>query len=89
MVTALALGVSVQWARSGPADFTPLLAMVGAILVVRFLIGIPLTLPRTLAAAAAGATWAALAATLGVAVPTLAAVVATAIVALAAGRARS
>lgn len=89
IVTPLALGVSVHWARSGPADFTPLLAMVAAILVVRFVVGLQLTLPRTLAAAAAGAAWAAVAATEGFALPTLAAVAATALLALAAGRARS
>jgi hypothetical protein len=88
-MAVLALGVSVHWARSGPADFTPLLAMIGAILILRFVIGVPLTLLRTLAGAAAGAAWAAAGATLGFAIPTLAALAAIAVLALAVGRTRS
>jgi hypothetical protein len=89
MVGPLALGVSVQWARSGPADFTPLLAMLGAVLIVRFVIGIPLTLVRTLATAACGAAWAAAVVTRGLALPTLVALAAIALLAAAGGRARS
>jgi hypothetical protein len=88
-MVVLALGVSVHWARSGPADFTPLLALIGAILILRFVIGVPLTLLRTLAAAAAGAAWAAAGATLGFAIPTLAALAAIAVLALAVDRTRS
>jgi hypothetical protein len=88
MTGVLALGVSVHWTRSGPADFTPLLAMIGAILVVRFLIGMPLTALRTLAAAAAGAGWAAAVGSWGFALPTLAAVATVALLSATAGRPR-
>lgn len=70
------MGVSIQWARSGPADLTPLLAMIGAVLVLRFVIGLPLTLFLTILAAAAGAAWAAAVQSWGLALPTLAAVAA-------------
>jgi hypothetical protein len=89
MVGTLALGVSVNWARSGPADFTPLLAMIGAVLILRFVIGMPLTLVRTLAAAACGAAWAAAVATKGFTLPTLLALAAIAFLTAAGGRARS
>jgi hypothetical protein len=75
----LALGVSIPWARSGPADFTPLLAMVAAVLVARFVVGVRLTLPVAVVAAAAGAAWAAAIPTFGTSVPTLAAITATAL----------
>ena len=89
MIGPLALGVSVHWARPGPADFTPLLAMIGAVLILRFVIGTPLTLLRTLAAAACGAAWAAAVATKGLTLPTLVALAAMAFLTAAAGRASS
>jgi hypothetical protein len=77
-MSLLALGVSIRWAEAGPADFTPLLAMLTAVLVVRFVIGLRLGPITTVAAAGAGAAWAAAVPPLGIAVPTLVAIVATA-----------
>jgi hypothetical protein len=70
----LALGVSIPWARAGPADFTPLLSMAAAVLVARFVIGVRLTLMTTVLAAAAGAVWAAAIPRVGGSVPTLVAI---------------
>jgi hypothetical protein len=67
----LALGVSIRWSQAGPADFTPLLAMVAGILVARFVIGVRLGVVSTLMAVGAGAAWAAAIPRWGVTVPTL------------------
>jgi hypothetical protein len=85
----LALGVSVPWARSGPPDFMPLLAIAGALVIVRFAIGIRLTPVRALATAAGGAAWAAAVGSVGFAVPTVIAIAVVACLLLAAGSARS
>jgi hypothetical protein len=74
----LALGVSIRWAQPGPADFTPLLAMMAGVLVVRFVVGLRLGPITAVAAAGAGAAWAAAVPPWGIAVPTLAAIVAIA-----------
>jgi hypothetical protein len=66
----LALGVSIPWARSGPADFTPLLAMLCAILILRFVVGSHLTAMRTMLAVACGALWATCIERWGIVVPT-------------------
>jgi hypothetical protein len=83
----LALGVSIQWTRSGPPDLTPLVAMFAAILIARFVIRVPLTLPRTLAAAAAGAAWAAAVGSWGFTMPTLAALATVGLLSVAVGHA--
>ena len=66
-----ALGVSIRWSQAGPADFTPLLAMVAGILVARFVIGVRLGVVSTVLAVGAGAAWAAAIPGWGVTVPTL------------------
>jgi hypothetical protein len=75
-VSPLALGVSIRWARSGPVDFTPLVAMLVAVVVARFVFGIRLGAVTAVAAAATGAAWAAALPRFGVSVPTLVALVA-------------
>jgi uncharacterized membrane protein YdjX (TVP38/TMEM64 family) len=75
----LALGVSIRWAQPGPADFTPVVAMLAGVLVARFVIGLRLTVVTTVAAAAAGAGWAAAVATWGFSVPTLVLIAAVAV----------
>jgi hypothetical protein len=72
----LALGVSIRWARAGPVDITPLLAMAAAVFVARFVFGMRLGPITTVAAAAAGAAWAAAVPQFGLSVPTLVALVA-------------
>lgn len=89
MVGVLALGVSAQWARAGPADFTPLVAMVGMVLVVRFVLRIPLTPMTLMLAFLAGASWAVAIAQWGFTVPTLAATIGIMGVSIAQHRARS
>jgi hypothetical protein len=74
VLAPLALGVSIRWAHAGPADFTPVLAILAAIIVARFVIRARLTLMTTFAAAAAGAAWAAALPQWGFTLPTLAAV---------------
>jgi hypothetical protein len=71
MSALVGLGVSVPWAHAGPADFTPLLAVAGAVLVVRFLIGLRLTMLTVTAAVLAGSLWAAAVAQWGFSLPTL------------------
>jgi hypothetical protein len=75
-VSPLALGVSIRWARSGPVDFTPLLAMLIAVVVARFVFGVRLRAVTTVAAAATGAAWAAGIPRFGLTVTTLVALVA-------------
>jgi hypothetical protein len=75
-VSPLALGVSIRWARSGPVDFTPLLAMLIAVVVARFVFGVRLGAVTTVAAAATGAAWAAAIPRFGISAPTLVALVA-------------
>jgi hypothetical protein len=72
MIELLALGVSIRWTDAGPADFTPLLAILAAILVVRFAVGLRLTPVTVMAAVFAGALWAAAIARWGFSLPTLA-----------------
>jgi hypothetical protein len=67
----LGLGVSVRWAAAGPADFTPLLAMLAAVLVARFVIRLRLTVMSTVVAAGIGAAWAAALELWGFSAPTL------------------
>lgn len=54
----LAIGVPIPWARAGPADFTPLISVLGAVLVLRFVVGARLTMMTTMFAIFAGASWA-------------------------------
>ena len=75
-MSPLALGVSIRWARTGPVDFTPLVAMLVAVLVARFVCGVRLGAVTTVAAAATGAAWAATIPEFGLSVPTLLALVA-------------
>jgi hypothetical protein len=75
-VSPLGLGVSIRWARTGPVDFTPLLAMLVAVLVARFVFGVRLGAVTTVAAVATGAAWAAAIPRFGLSVPTLLALVA-------------
>jgi hypothetical protein len=70
-MSILGLGVSIRWADAGPADFTPLVAMLAGVLVARFVIGLRLGALTTVAAAGAGAAWAAAVPRWGIAVPTL------------------
>lgn len=76
MSPLLALGVSIRWARAGPVDLTPLLAMLAAVLVARFVVGVRLGALVTMLAAAVGAAWAATIPRFGLSVPTLIALVA-------------
>lgn len=79
MSASLALGVSIRWAGDGSADFTPILAILAGILVVRFVLGHRLTMITVTVAVLAGALWAAAIAEWGVSLPTLAAVTAAAV----------
>ena len=75
-MSPLAIGVPIRWARSGPFDFTPLLAMLVAVVVARFVFGVRLGAVTTVAAAATGAAWASTIPEFGLSVPTLLALVA-------------
>lgn len=79
MTVSLALGVSIRWAGDGSADFTPILAILAGILVVRFVLGYRLTIITVTMAVLAGALWAAAIAEWGLSLPTLAAVAAVAV----------
>lgn len=70
-MSPLAIGVAIRWARPGPFDFTPLVAMLVAVVVARFVFGVRLGAVSTVAAAAIGAAWAATIPEFGVSVPTL------------------
>ena len=74
-----ALGVSIRWAGGGPADLTPIVAALAAILVVRFVLGYRLTVITVTTAVLGGTLWAAAVAEWGVSVPTLAALTAVAV----------
>jgi hypothetical protein len=78
----LGLGVSIRWAQPGPADFTPVVAVIVAIFIVRFLLGFRLTGPTVVMAVLGGTLWAAAAAQWGITVPSLVAVAAVAAAAL-------
>lgn len=54
----LATGVPIPWARAGPADFTPLVSMLGAVFILRFVVGARLTVMTTTLAIFAGVLWA-------------------------------
>lgn len=72
MSSLLAYGMSIQ---PGPRhlDLTPLVAILAAILIARFLVGLALTPPTVVGAAFAGALWAYLAEPWGIAAPSMAA----------------
>ncbi len=89
MVAPLALGVSTRWAHAGPADFTPLLAILGAVLIARFVIGARMTIMTATVAAAGGAAWAAALPRWGITIPTLMAVLMISALRVLVGRARS
>lgn len=74
MVGMLGLGVAVRWADAGPADFTPLIAMVAALTIARFVLRIRLSVMTFMLTILAGALWAGAAAQWGFTVPTLAAI---------------
>lgn len=71
MIALLGLGIAVRWAHAGPADFTPILAVLGAVLVARFLFGLRLTVLTVTVAALCGSLWAAAVAEWGFTLPTL------------------
>lgn len=89
MVAPLALGVPLRWADAGPADVTPLLAILGAVLIARFVIGARMTIMTATLAAAAGAAWAAALPRLGITIPSLMAVLMICALRVWVGRARS
>src|ERR687892_2549711 len=74
----LAVGVPIRWARGGPIDVVPLLAVVAAVLVTRFVIGARLTPVSFILAATCGSAWALAITIWGIELPTLAAVLTTA-----------
>ena len=88
MDVLLAVGVPIRWARGGPIDVVPLLAAVAAILIARFVIRARLTPVTFIAAVASGSAWALAITIWGIELPTLAAVVVTAVLAGSVGRAR-
>jgi len=57
-MTELAMGVPIPWAQAGPADFTPLISVLGAVLILRFVVGARLTVMTTMLAIFVGALWA-------------------------------
>lgn len=73
MIALLGLGIAVRWAHAGPADFTPVLAVAAAVLVVRFLLGLPLTVLTLTMAVLGGTMWAAAIAQWGFSAPTVSA----------------
>jgi hypothetical protein len=79
----MAYGVSFRWRQGATFDPTSLLAMLAALMLVRFAVGVRLTPVSVAAAAFGGALWALAAAGWGPGPPTVAAVVI--IVALRAG----
>ena len=89
MAGLVALGVSTRWAHAGPADFTPLLAILGAVLIARFVIGARMTIMTATFAAAAGAAWAAALPRWGITIPSLMAVLMICAFRVWVGRARS
>jgi hypothetical protein len=72
------MGVPVQWARGGPIDVVPLLAVIVAVLVTRFVIGARLTPVTVILALTAGSAWALAIDLWDVELPTLVAVAVTA-----------
>ncbi|MGH9247165.1 MAG: hypothetical protein ACRD29_23165 [Acidimicrobiales bacterium] len=88
-MTPLALGGPAPWARAGPADLTPLVAMVAAVLILRFVVGVRLTVMTATLAVCAGALWASIIERWGVALPSAAAAVLLTGLRTAVGRARS
>jgi hypothetical protein len=84
MIALLGLGTAVQWAHAGPADFTPILAVAAAVLVVRFLIGLELTVLTVTLAVLGGTLWAAAVAQWGFSLPTLSVLAAVSAASLAA-----
>ena len=76
MTSVLGYGVSVSPAPRH-LDLTPILAIIAAILIIRFVVGVRLTPMSSVLAAFAGALWAYLAQGWGFAVPSLAALVVT------------
>ncbi|MGH2765275.1 MAG: hypothetical protein ACRDKA_05125 [Actinomycetota bacterium] len=74
MTDLLALGVSIRWADAGSADFIPILAIAAAILVVRFAVGLRLTVLTVLLAVLGGTLWAASISRWGFSLPTLVAI---------------
>ena len=89
MELLLAVGVPIRWARGGPIDVVPLLAVIGAVLVTRFVIGTRLTPVTFILAVTAGSAWAWAIAVWGIEPPTLAAVVAIAVLSRSVERARA
>ncbi len=85
----LAVGVPIRWARGGPIDVVPLLAVVAAVLVTRFVIGARLTPVSFILAATCGSAWALAITIWGIELPTLAAVLTTAVLTVSVERARA
>jgi hypothetical protein len=85
----LAVGVPIRWPRGGPIDVVPLLAVVAAVLVTRFVIGARLTPVTFILAATYGSAWAWAIAVWGIELPTFAAVLTTAVLTRTVDRARA
>ena len=75
----LSLGAPIRWAHAGPLDLTPLMAIVAAVLVMRFVLGVGVTMMTFMLAATAGALWAYAAQTWGLVWPSAVAVAGTAL----------
>lgn len=71
----LAIGVPIRWADAGPADFTIVWAMMGAVFILRFYIGAALTMMSTAVALFAAALWASSIEVWGVTIPSTIALV--------------
>src|ERR687892_730666 len=83
----LAVGVPIRWARGGPIDVVPLLAVAAPGLVTRFVIGARLTPVSFILAATCGSAWALAITIWGIELPTLAAVLTTAVLTVSVERA--
>ncbi len=73
-MSILALGVPIRWADAGPADFLPFIAMLAAVVIARFLLGVRMTVMTFVLSLAVGAAWASAVGRWGWTMPTLAAV---------------
>lgn len=85
----LGWGSPARWTYGTTPDFTRILAMIAAVLILRFVIGLRLTVLSFTLALLAGALWAFAAELWGLALPTLAALLVMAALSVSVRRART
>jgi hypothetical protein len=71
----VALGVPLRWSDAGPLDLAPLLSMIAAVVIARFLLGVRMTALTFALCLAIGAAWSSAVSRWGWTIPSLAATV--------------